>query len=76
VAKSANASPQDCAAAIQNEPLTRNIAASEDLTLCIQTDAGAASSEGITQKMVRLTVKSIDREEVVTVQLTAWNVPS
>jgi hypothetical protein len=76
VVKSANASPQDCAAAIQNEPLTNNIAAAEGLTLCIQTDAGVASSEGITQKMVRLTVKSIDRQDVATVQLTAWNVPS
>jgi hypothetical protein len=76
VVQTAGASPQDCADAIQNAPLTGYVTAAEGVTLCVQTDAGEASSEGVTQKMARMTVKSIDKFGVMTIELTAWNVPT
>jgi hypothetical protein len=73
--RSSNATPQDCASAIQTSPLTTPIAASDGLVLCIQTSADEASQQGVSQKMARISIKSIDKQDTVTVLVTAWNVP-
>jgi hypothetical protein len=76
VARSSNATPQDCAGAIQTSPLTQPIAPSEQLVLCIQTSSDDASEQGVSQKLARISIKSINKEEVVTALVTAWNVPT
>jgi hypothetical protein len=76
VTRSPNATPQDCADAIQTSPLTKPIAPSESLVLCIQTSAEDASDEGVSQKLARISIKSVNKEDVVTALVTAWNVPA
>ena len=76
VARSSNATPQDCADAIQTSPLTQPIAPSEQLVLCIQTSSDDASEQGVSQKLARISIKSINKAEVVTALVTAWNVPT
>ena len=76
VARSSNATPEDCADAIQTSPLTQPIAPSEQLVLCIQTSSDDASEQGVSQKLARISIKSINKEEVVTALVTAWNVPT
>jgi hypothetical protein len=72
---SPNMSAQDCAQDIRTAPLTADVAASKGLNLCFLTDLGAASAEGITQKIVLLSVNSISRDDTVNVTVTAWDVP-
>jgi hypothetical protein len=74
--RSSNVTPQDCAGAIQTSPLTTPIAPSEGLVLCIQTSAEHASEQGISQKIARVSIKSIDKQDVVTALVTAWDVPT
>jgi hypothetical protein len=76
VTRSPNATPEDCEEAIQTSPLTKPIAASESLVICIQTSAEDASEQGVSQKLTRISIKSINKEDVVTVLVTAWNVPT
>jgi hypothetical protein len=72
---SPNASAQDCAQAIRTAPLTRDVAASKDLNLCFQTDLDTATAQGITQKIVLLSVTAVAKDGTVNVMVTAWDVP-
>jgi hypothetical protein len=71
-----DATPEDCADAIQTSPLTKPIAPSESTVLCIQTSADDASKQGVSQKLARISIKSVNKEDVVTALVSAWNVPS
>jgi hypothetical protein len=71
-----DATPEDCANAIQTSPLTKPIAPSESTVLCIQTSADDASEQGVSQKLARISIKSVNKEDVVTALVSAWNVPS
>ena len=76
VVRSPSVTAQDCADAIQTSPLTAPIAPREGFVMCIQTDAGDASEQGVSQKMARILVKSIDKQDTVTILVTAWNIPT
>lgn len=76
ITRSPNATAEDCADAIQTSPLTKSIAPSESVVLCIQTSADDASEQGVSQKLARISIKSVNKEDVVTALVTAWNVPA
>jgi len=42
--------------------------------LCIRTSAEDASEEGGSQKLARISIKSVNKEDVMTALVTAWNV--
>ncbi len=73
---SATASPNDCADALRTAPIGLPIAPSQGLSLCIETDAAQAQSEGISQKLALLTVNSIASDGTLAVTLTTWQVPA
>jgi hypothetical protein len=74
-AASPDVEARDCEEAIQNRPLTRSIPVDVGLTLCVLTNA-TQGTQDVRPKMVRLTIKSINRDGVLNVSLTAWNVPT
>lgn len=74
--QSAEASPPDCVEAIRSSASVNDMAAPVGLTVCVLTSRANAASEGKTQKIVRLHVDSVAKDnDTLTLSLTAWNVP-
>ncbi|TQS45647.1 hypothetical protein [Cryptosporangium phraense] len=74
--QSAQSSAGDCVEAIRSSASVSSMASAANLTVCVLTSRANASSEGITQKIVRFHVDSIARDnDTLTVSLTPWNVP-
>ncbi|WP_433362392.1 hypothetical protein ACQPZX_30245 [Actinoplanes sp. CA-142083] len=72
------ATPSDCLETIRTDPGRSPTAARRGMTLCFITSQNAASAQGITQKLVFVTVDSITRDDdtgVLNVTVKAWNVP-
>jgi hypothetical protein len=72
---SPEATPQDCAQAIQLSPASQQIAASQDLVVCVVTDGQGAANEPIRAKMARIVVTGVGREQKVAMNVTAWEIP-
>jgi hypothetical protein len=73
------ASPNDCLEQIRTQPGNSSAAASTGITLCLVTNANTAASQGITRKVVFLTVDSTSvagSRGVLNFTLTAWNMPT
>jgi hypothetical protein len=72
------ATPADCLENIRTAPAQSPVAPANGLSLCFLTSQNAAASEGITQKLVFLTVDSVTKSNdhgVLNITLKAWNVP-
>ncbi|WP_306205627.1 hypothetical protein [Actinoplanes sp. RD1] len=72
------ATPADCLENIRTDPARSPIAPSRGMTLCFQTAQNQAAAEGITQKLVFVTVNSVTTDNgtgVLAVTVKAWNVP-
>jgi hypothetical protein len=72
---SADATPQDCASAIQLSPASQEIAASQDLVLCAVTDGEGAPNEPARAKIARIVVTGVGQEQKVALTVTAWEIP-
>ncbi|BAL91177.1 hypothetical protein AMIS_59570 [Actinoplanes missouriensis 431] len=73
-----SATPFDCLETIRTDPGRSPIAPTQGMTLCLVTDQKKATANGVTQKIVFVTVDSIsvDRETVVlNLTLKAWDMP-
>lgn len=73
-----NATPADCLENIRTAPGTTPVAPSEGLTLCFLTSQNDAAAQGISQKLVFVTIDSITKDNdhgVLNMTLKAWDVP-
>ena len=75
-APSASASPEDCAEAIRSGPISPPVVATSKLSVCLRTSRAQADQEGITQKMILVTVTSIAKDGTTAFTLSAWDIPS
>jgi len=71
-----NAIARDCAEAIRNGPINEPLTPSAQTSLCLLTSATTAEQEGITRKMVLVTIDSIAEDGTLSLLVTAWSVPS
>jgi hypothetical protein len=72
------ATPKDCLEKIRTDPGRSPVAPKPGMTLCIVTSQNAAAAQGITQKLVFVTVDSIsvdNRVGVLNLTAKAWKVP-
>jgi hypothetical protein len=79
IVSSPDASPADCLEQIRTQPARSPVAVSKGLTICFLTDANKATAQGISRKLVFLTVDAFSVESeagVLNFTLTAWNVPT
>jgi hypothetical protein len=66
----------DCAEAIRSSLLgADSIAVTADLALCVRSSRQDAATQGISQKIVLVQVRSVNSSDVADVLATAWNVP-
>ena len=72
---SPDASPGDCAEAIRTAPINLPIPPSAGLNLCVVTSNSEAIAEGISQKVVLLTIDSIAEDDTLDVTVSAWEIP-
>jgi hypothetical protein len=72
---SRNATPQDCAQAIQLSPASQEIAASQDLVICTVTDGQGAPNEPARAKIARIVITGVGQEQKVALNVTAWQIP-
>ncbi len=73
-----DATPADCLENIRTAPGRSPVAPSEGLTLCFLTSQNEAAAQGISQKLVFVTVDSITKDNdhgVLNITLKAWDVP-
>jgi hypothetical protein len=73
-----DATPSDCLETIRTDPGRSPIAPSTGLTLCFVTSQNDAAAQGISQKLVFVTMDSISRDDntgVLNVTAKAWDVP-
>jgi hypothetical protein len=73
-----SATPADCLERIRTDPGRSPIAPSSGMTLCVVTSQNRAAAEGISQKLIFVTVDSIARDNdmgVLNVTVKAWKVP-
>jgi hypothetical protein len=76
---SASSTPKDCLQNIRTAPGRSPVAPVKGMTICFVTNQTTAASQGITQKLVFVTISSLttdNRYGVLNVSLTAWNVPN
>lgn len=72
------ATPKDCLETIRTDPGRSPLAPKQGMTLCIVTDQNAAVAQGLTHKLVFVTVDSISVDGgvgVLNVTVKAWIVP-
>jgi hypothetical protein len=72
---SPTASALDCLKQIQDAPINEPLTPHAGQTLCVVTSAGEAQREGITRKVARVAIRSLDGDGTVTASLTAWDLP-
>ena len=72
---SADATPEDCAQAIQLSPASQEIAPSQDLVVCAVTDGQGAANEPVRAKVTRIVVTGVGQEQKVALNVTAWEIP-
>jgi len=75
---SGSATPKDCLEQIRTQPEVSPLTPASGLTFCFVTDKGTAAQEGVTQKIVFLTVDSLssaNNHGILNFTLTAHNVP-
>jgi hypothetical protein len=72
---SADATPEDCAQAIQLSPTSQEIAPSQDLVVCAVTDGQGAPNEPVRAKVTRIVVTGVGQEQKVALNVTAWEIP-
>jgi hypothetical protein len=73
-----NATPAECLNNIRTAPAQSPVAPRDGLSLCFLTSQNDAAAQGITQKIVFLTVDSItvdNKKGVLNATLRAWDVP-
>ncbi|MBV1854474.1 hypothetical protein [Catellatospora tritici] len=73
-----NPQPEDCTSAIRTSPVppSATTAAQRPLVMCIATSPKQAASVGQAQVIVVLKVTALSDDAKVTMQLTAWKLPS
>jgi hypothetical protein len=76
-ADTAEVTPNACAEGIRRAPLSPDIPVpvQRGIVLCAATSRDAARTQGITRKIVVLTVRAVDDDGLVSVRVAAWNVP-
>lgn len=72
---SPDATPQDCAQAIQLAPGSQEMAPSQDLVICAVTDGQGAANEPVRAKIARIVVTGVGQEQKVALNVTAWEIP-
>ena len=72
---SPDATPEDCAQAIQLSPASQEIAPSQDLVVCAVTDGQGAANEPVRAKITRIVVTGVGQEQKVALNVTAWEIP-
>jgi hypothetical protein len=72
---SADATPEDCAQAIQLSPASQDIAPSQDLVICAVTDGQGAANEPVRAKIARIVLAGVGQEQKVALNVTAWEIP-
>ena len=72
---SPDATPEDCAQAIQLSPASQEIAPSQDLVVCAVTDGQGAANEPVRTKITRIVVTGVGQEQKVALNVTAWEIP-
>jgi hypothetical protein len=73
-----NATPADCLETIRTDPGRSPMVPTAKMTLCFLTSQNAAADEGVSQKLVFVTVNSVtvdDNTGVLNVSTKAWTVP-
>lgn len=75
IAKTSNATPAECASAIQLSPSATRVKVSQDLVLCTVTNGRGAVNEPERLKMVRMIVDSVASDGTTILTLTAWELP-
>lgn len=70
------ATANECAEAIRSAAGNNEMAPAQNLTLCILTEKGAATDQGIPQKIVLLRIDSMAKDGTLNISVTAWNVPT
>jgi hypothetical protein len=72
------ATPKDCLETIRTDPGRSPIAPKSGMTLCIVTDQNAAAAQGISQKLVFVTIDAVSANNnvgVLNMTVKAWTVP-
>ena len=75
IAKSPDATPNECAQNIQLSPAETEVKLSQDLVLCAVTNGIGAVNEPQRAKMVRMVVNSISKDDSVLMTVTSWEIP-
>jgi hypothetical protein len=58
----------------KDPPVTGGSSATTNAAAIARSDD--ASKQGVSQKLARISIKSVNKEDVVTALVSAWNVPS
>jgi hypothetical protein len=72
------ATPKDCLETIRKDPGRSPIAPKQGMTLCVVTDQNAAAAQGISQKLVFVTIDAVSVNNnvgVLNMTARAWTVP-
>ena len=75
IVRSAQATPSECASAIQLSPSSTSVKLSQDLVLCTVTNGQGAVNEPDRAKMVRIVVNSVADDSTTILTLTSWELP-
>lgn len=65
----------DCVRAMQLSPASQSVLLSQDLVVCARSDGQGAAGAPQRQKVVRMVVSSIDKDQTTHLSVTAWEVP-
>jgi hypothetical protein len=75
VVTSPTATAADCVRAMQLAPANQHLLLSQELVVCTLTDGQGAPGAPQRQKVVRMVVSSIDKDQTAQLSVTAWEVP-
>ena len=70
-----NAIARDCADSIRNAPINEPLVPTDRASLCLLTSASDAEDEGISRKLVLITVDSVAADGTMNLLVTAWSIP-
>jgi hypothetical protein len=73
---SPTATPEDCAAAIQQAPSDQEITLSRQLVICTTTDGVSTPDQPARRKVVRIVVNSVEKDGTTDITVSSWFIPS
>jgi len=72
---SASATPEDCAAGIEQAPSSQEVTLSRQLVICTTTDGVSTPDQPARRKVIRLVVNSVEKDGTADITANSWLIP-